>query len=225
MAKAITKADRYLIFDESGNLGTSGRYFVIACVDTKNVKSLHSVMKNQLGKAKKTFPELAKNHFYEIKAKDAYPAVKYKILQSIASKDLSISYIVADLKHVAPRLLKEKNIFYNYLMRILIEKIVSAKDNKSTIAIVCDQHTTKVASANSFEDYIKIHLLYERRLDLDLSVTYLDSDSKQAFAVQAADYVANAVYGFYEHDTSTFNDAFNHVVNIKERFPYKKFGK
>ena len=35
--------ERYLIFDESGNLGTSGRYFVIACIDTYNYKALHNV--------------------------------------------------------------------------------------------------------------------------------------------------------------------------------------
>lgn len=40
--------ERYLIFDESGNLGTSGRYFVIACIDTYNYKALHNVMKRKL---------------------------------------------------------------------------------------------------------------------------------------------------------------------------------
>lgn len=36
------KNERCLIFDESGNLGSSGRYFVIACIDTMNYKSLHN---------------------------------------------------------------------------------------------------------------------------------------------------------------------------------------
>ena len=35
------KNERCIIFDESGNLGSSGRYFVIACIDTKEAKSLH----------------------------------------------------------------------------------------------------------------------------------------------------------------------------------------
>lgn len=103
--------ERYLIFDESGNLGTSGRYFVIACIDTYNYKALHNVMKRKLGIAKLQFQELACLHSHEIKAKDAYPCIKYHILEVIASKDLTISYIVADLKYVQPRLLKEKNIF------------------------------------------------------------------------------------------------------------------
>ena len=40
--------ERCLIFDESGNLGTSGRYFVISCIDTRNAKSLHNIMKKKL---------------------------------------------------------------------------------------------------------------------------------------------------------------------------------
>lgn len=106
---------RCLIFDESGNLGNSGRYFVIACIDTHNYKALHNIIKKKLGVAKQLFQELACLHSNEIKAKDAYPCVKYHILECIANKDLSISYIVADLKYIKPALLEDKNILYNYL--------------------------------------------------------------------------------------------------------------
>lgn len=44
------KDQRCLIFDESGNLGSDGRYFVIACIDTTNAKSLHNIMKRKLKK-------------------------------------------------------------------------------------------------------------------------------------------------------------------------------
>ena len=57
MSKATDKYtnERCLIFDESGNLGSSGRYFVIACIDTKNYKALHNIMKRKLGIAKRQF--------------------------------------------------------------------------------------------------------------------------------------------------------------------------
>jgi hypothetical protein len=91
-----TNGDRYIVIDESGNLGHSGRYFVIACVDTKYYKSLNNIMRDKMGKVKRLFPELAILHSHEIKAKDAYPAIKTHILETIAGKDLTISYIVAD---------------------------------------------------------------------------------------------------------------------------------
>ena len=48
--------ERCLIFDESGNLGVLGRYFVISCIDTMNAKSLHNIMKRKLKQAGDKFP-------------------------------------------------------------------------------------------------------------------------------------------------------------------------
>lgn len=74
---------RCIIFDESRNLGSKGRYFVIACIDTTNYKALHNIMHRKLGIAKKKFSELAKLHSHEIKAQEAYPCIKYHILECI----------------------------------------------------------------------------------------------------------------------------------------------
>lgn len=217
--------ERYLIFDESGNLGTSGRYFVIACIDTKNYKALHNVMKRKLGIAKRQFQELACLHAHEIKAKDAYPSIKYHILEVIASKDLTISYIVADLKYVKPNLLKDKNILSNFLMKLLISSLVSEKDNGAKLNIICDNHTTKIASGNSFEEYIKLQLLYEKQYDLDLNIVYMDSDDRNAYPVQAADYVANALYGWYEYGDKLYYNRFKSKIHNALKFPVRPFGK
>ena len=72
-----------------------------------HAKSLHNIMKRKLKQAGNMFPALAAMHSHEIKAKDAYPCVKYHILESIISKDISISYIVVDLQHIEKRLLKD----------------------------------------------------------------------------------------------------------------------
>lgn len=182
-------------------------------------------MKRKLKLAKQMFQELACLHSNEIKAKDAYPCIKYHILETIADKDLSISYIVADLHHVKPTLLEDKNILYNFLMRLLIERLVSEKDNNTTINIICDNHTTKVTSANSFEEYIKLYLLYERNYDIHVNVTYMDSDDKHAYSVQAADYVANALYGWYEYGDKFYYNRFNSKIKHALKFPIKFFGK
>lgn len=219
------RGERCLIFDESGNLGNSGRYFVIACIDTMNYKSLQNMMKNKLRIAKKHFSELASLHSNEIKAKDAYPCIKYHLLESIAEKDILISYIVADLHHVKASLLNEKNILYNYMMKLLIERLVSAKDNHTVLNIICDNHTTKVGSVNTFEEYIKLYLLYEKEYDIDLNIIYMDSDDGHAYPIQAADYVANALYGLYEYNSKMYYDRIIKKIKYQIKFPYQTFGK
>lgn len=138
---------------------------------------------------------------------------------------MTISYIVADLHHIRPILLVDKNILYNYLMRLLIERIVSEKDNGTEIDIICDNHTIKVSSKNSFADYIKLFLLYEKGYDIKLSVKYMDSDDKNAYIIQAADYVANALYGLHEYNDDVYYNCFKSVVNTNIFFPWKHFGK
>lgn len=221
----FNKTERYLIFDESGNLGSSGRYFVIACIDTNNWKALHNIMHKKLGIAKRMFHELSLLHSNEIKAKDAYPCIKYHILECIAKKDLQISYIVADLNHVKPSLLEDKNILYNFLMKLLIERLITEKDNGTTINIICDKHTTKVASGNSFSDYIKLFLLYEKEYSISLNIKSMDSDDKDAYIVQAADYIANALYGYYEYGDGIYYNRFKHKLSSVLLFPWKLFGK
>lgn len=216
---------RCIIFDESGNLGSKGRYFIIACIDTTNYKTLHNIMHRKLGIAKKKFSELAKLHSHEIKAKEAYPCIKYHILECIAAKDVNISYIVADLSHTKPTLLENKNIFYNFLMKLLLDSIISEKDNNTTINIICDNKTTKVASANSFSEYIKLHFIYEKGYDIKLNIEYLDSDAKNAYPVQAADYVANALYGWYEYGDKLYYNRFKSKIKNALKFPHTNFGK
>ena len=225
MQNISDKTQRYLLFDESGNLGSSGRYFVISCVDIFDCKSLFNIMKRKIGQAKDLFPELGVLHANEIKAKDAYPAVKYHIAECIVSKHAAVSYIVADLYHVESRLLVDKNIFYNYLMKLLICDVVSFADTGRTINIMYDMHSTKVGSVNSLEEYIKASLIYEKGYDLKLTFNSYDSNASNAYHIQAADYVANAIYTKYEYGVSSYYDVLKPSFNKVQLFPYRLFGK
>lgn len=217
--------ERCLIFDESGNLGISGRYFVISCIDTKNAKSLHNVMKRKLKQAGDKFPELKTPHAHEIKAKDAYPCVKYHLLECIVSKEITISYIIVDLKHVEQRLLNDKNIMYNFASKILISKLITKDDEGTKINILFDKKTTKITSKNSLKEYIIAHIVYEEGLNVDINFEYKDSDAGDAFIIQAADYVANALYNKFEYGNDIYADIVKPVLNETQCFPYKNFGK
>lgn len=216
--------ERHLIFDESGNLGKDGRYFVIACIDTDNIKELHNIMKRKIEVARVKFPTM-KSRTNEIKASEAFPCVKYHLLECIVKKNVKISYIVADLKYVESRLLNDKNIFYNYIEVMLTKELIGTDDIGKKINIISDSKTTKVTSVDSFAGYLKAKINYEMNFDIDLNVRYLDSNAKDAYIVQAADYVANAIYAKYEYGQSLYFDIIKDSFNIVEEFPRDKFGK
>ena len=51
------------------------------------------------------------------------------------------------------------------------------------------------------------------------------SDSRDSYVIQAADYVANALYAKYEKNNSYFSDIISSKINNIQTFPYGKFGK
>jgi Protein of unknown function (DUF3800) len=208
-----------LNFDESGNMGSKGRYFTIACIESKNIKPLSNVMKKTVLKTKKTFPEY--QNFKEIKAKDSYPAIKDYFLRKIASKDINIRYIVADFEHVIQKLKDDENLLYNYMLQFLIVP-VAKQPSVSSLVINLDKRTIKVKSTNSFADYIKIKLNYELGYSVSVEVNYIESHN--SYAIQAADFVANAINTKYEFGKKCYYDLISNKVVQRELFPYKYFG-
>lgn len=210
-----------LNFDESGNFGKRGRYFTIACVGMENTKSLSNVMKKAVLKTKKKFPEFTNEK--EIKASDAYPPIKDYFLRKIGSKDVSIRYIVADLHHVKKQLLEDENLLYNYMLKFVIEPVAMKKGLKHLV-INLDKRTIKVKSTNSFEGYIKIRLNYELNLDINIEVNYVESHN--SYAIQAADFIANAVNARYEYGRKHgyYYNLIEDKIVQKELFPRRFFG-
>ena len=82
-----------------------------------------------------------------------------------------------------------------------------------------------MASVNSFKEYITALLNYERNYDLDLNIIYKDSNGGDSYIVQAADYVANAIYTHYEYSNDFYKNQINHKIHITDFFPIGKFGK
>lgn len=213
----------FLYFDESGNLGVQDRYFVIACIITEKPKELENKMKKVLLHIKKTYINTCWNG-YELKASSCKPWIKEIIYDAITEKDITISYIVADKMWIDEKLMEDKNCLYNYLISVMLNNYKHIfRGNK--VNLILDNKTVKVRSQNSFEEYIKINMNYVRRLGSTISVRYQDSKSKNAYCVQAADYIANAIYSYYEYGYENYYKKIKGKVDKFELFPNAKFGK
>ena len=69
---------------------------------------------------------------------------------------------------------------------------IATKSNIKKLVLILDKRTIKVKSSNSFEDYINLLIRYEMGLDIQIEVIYMESQN--CYAIQAADFVANALY-------------------------------
>lgn len=146
------------------------------------------------------------------------------MLRKIKKSVDRIDYITADLSYIEPRLLNNQNILYNYLLTFLISPIIKNNSDLSEIHIYLDNRSLKVGDEMSFSDYIKSKIWIEYdRPDISVSVHYVDSQSD--YHIQGADFVANAINGFYEYNESYFTQILRSCMEVRVKFPYKYFGK
>jgi hypothetical protein len=205
-----------IFVDESGNLGKSGEYFVIACFIPQNYPRIKNILKRSRIKFGGTRP------LEEIKASSLTFPQKQNLLNKFAiSKDFSCSYIVTKKKHIKPNLLKDNNICYNYLASHLFKQII-VKNKSETIDVFMDNHTIKIASINSLKDYIRLEAYTKWGFSGKINFAY--HDSKTIPALQAADVVSNVVYGKYTYNKNDglygkLEPFFEHCLE----FPYDKF--
>jgi hypothetical protein len=199
-----------LFVDESGDLGTKGRYFVITMIAPQRSKRISNFMRKFC----------ARNIIPEIKASQLSFSQKTIIFNRLCSaNDYTVSYIVADKLNIDNRkILEDKNLCYNYLFSFLVKKTI--KSTSEDITILFDNHSTKVKSINSLADYIKLKAYTQWGYKNNLNICYVDS--KNSKIVQAADVVSNAIYANYTYGKKHFYNMLTISESIK--FPYSKFG-
>lgn len=215
----------YVYIDESGNFGTDGRYFTISAVrlnDQNKIKTIRAMKRCTL-KVKQKFPT-NQSDCGEVKANLCNPIAKDYVLRKLGNTDFLFNCIIADLNHIEPRLLKNQNILYNYLLKFLIEPVVRENPNLNSLHIIIDKRTIKVGKLKMFEDYIKAHIWTEmERSNVDILVEYMESHN--SYGVQMADFLAHVSYKKYEQNIPYFYDLISHKNSLECKFPYQRFGR
>lgn len=206
-----------IFIDESGNLGTGDRYFVIAALvpysGTKRIKNLvrHSCV--QFGSG---------TPLQELKAYNLDFKQKQAFFNKLTSKrDFEIAYIVADKRHLDPKLLANQNICFNYLAGMLLKSLIKGKNEN--MEILFDNRSKKVASGNSLSEYVKIMAYTKWSFGYEVKLGYCDSRS--CYHLQAVDMIANAILVRYERKKVHFYRYVRPYIKSKICFPYQEFGR
>ena len=196
--------------DESGDLGTKERYFIIALLAPQRVKRITNFMRRFC----------AEHAIPEVKASQLSFSQKTFILNRLCSaNDYTVSYIVADKLNIDnKKILEDKNLCYNYLLSFLVKKTI--KSAHEDITLLLDNHSTKVKSINSLADYVKIKAFTQWGFTHNLNIRYVDSRSSKV--VQATDVASNAIYAKYTYGKDHFYS--KRTISEPIKFPYSKFG-
>jgi len=182
----------YVYLDESGDLGFrqgSTKYFTIAFVIMENPVPFRRCVKRV--KAKYHIPRDV-----ELKGNTTRQIIKKDLLNRFAKLDIEVYAITVKKKNVDPKLRKDTNILYNYVVGLpLVERILEEPPNASVVVNV-DRRIIAVTSGFNFNKYLRYKIWYEReREDLNLQINHLDSH--EAYAIQGIDIICNSIFRKY----------------------------
>lgn len=220
--------DLVIYVDESGNLGHGkGRFFTIACVvmDKSENKSIHRKMKRICLRVKNNNPD-KKWPRGEVKASLLRMKQRADIIKHFPKDKIKVYSITIDKTKLQPKMFEDKAISYNYWLRLVIDNVLDDYPECKSLSINIDKRDIKVFSGNSFEDYLKIHLLFVRESDAELHINYPESHND--YGVQIADFFSNGInYDFLSNrdDKVILCEAIEPYCKKKELFPRRYFGK
>ena len=200
-----------IYIDESGDLGTGGRYFVIGALCTEDGKRIRNIIKKYC--AKHGIDEL-KNFGMSFVHKQEI-ALKFKKVA-----DHKIAYVCVDKTKIqSPHLRADQNLLFNYAFSYLAQQLIA--NVTQDIRFVIDNRNQKVGSKNSLSEYIRIKAYTEWSFAYNIQTEYLDSKADRL--IQAADFVAGNCYQHHHHNKSHIYNILKPEISIK--FPNAQFGR
>lgn len=220
-----------LYIDESGNLGSGmGRYFLICALEVDS--SIKSTISKRAGRIICRFKE--KNNISktkELKGCNLNKDNRNKLLDRILYKGIKVRYIVLDLKQTTMLLSKadDKNACFNYLVQLIVKKIVKENNNLEKVNLYLDNRSVKIGNRLSLKPYLYNKLVLEqletesdvKRIEFDIN--YLESES--CYLIQWADIIANSLYKKYNSNEEIFYNKIKPYIIFESKFPSKNFGK
>ena len=194
----------YIFMDESGDLGfdkskvRSSKNFLITFFFCDNPNPFEKIVK-------KTFLSMPqdkqKNHCGTLHACHEHPKTKMKLYNLLKEKqDFSIMVIRLNKSKVYTDLQNEKNVLYNYITNILLDRIISKKlcNTREPIYFVASQKDTNKYLNKVFTDYITTKV--KNRIDLKLEI----KSSSRHKCLQIADFLSWGIFQKYEHNDESY---------------------
>ncbi len=179
-----------IFLDESGDLGWGlggSTYLVLCAVASESPDSIKRAVRRV--KRKHRIPGSVELH-----ASGSQPQLLEDLLRRLAQLDIAVMTTVVHKPNVVPKLRVNPNILYNYASRWTLCKYIAAQDHAR---LFIDRRISRMSRrALSLPDYLRTQIWAELRSDVDLEIRMCDS--AHVLGIQAADFVANAIFKKYE---------------------------
>lgn len=202
----------YIFLDESGDLGfdfskkRTSKYFLVTLLFINDKKPLEKIVK-------KIHKGLSKSHKHKINSLHANkekPVTRIRLLRALVEKEIFVMFIYLNKNKVYTKLQNEKEILYNYVTNILLDRVYTKKlipIDKEVYLIASRKETNKFLNKN-FKEYLSSQIKNNFKLELKIEIkTPFEEKS-----LQAVDFLSWSSFRKYEYGDDSYYNIFKHKI-------------
>lgn len=167
-----------IFMDESGDLGfdftkaKTSSHFVVTFLFTREPKRIEKIV----SKVFRSFSKIEiKNHHGTLHAYKEKPLTRIRLLRYLAVQDIQILTIRLNKENVYTKLKDEKHVLYNYVVNILLDRMMRKKmvlRNESIRFVAAKRETNKFLNDN-FKAYIQQKTKDNHKLEITVILRQL----------------------------------------------------
>ncbi len=202
----------YIFLDESGDLGfdrtkeRSSKYFLITFLVVDQKRPVEKIVKTTHASLKKVHKQRGGVlHCYH-----ETPTTRIRLLTKLAQKDIKIMTVYLNKSKVYTRLHKEKDVLYNFVTNILLDRICSKKlipkDQKVEL-IASRKETNKFLNTN-FKNYLSTQVKNNHQLDISIEIKTPHEEK----SLQAVDFLSWSIFRKYERGDASYYNIFKEKI-------------
>lgn len=205
----------HIFVDESGDLGfdnqNKSNFFVITFLFTKDKGSIDKCVKKvHRGLARKIKRKVGVLH--ATKEKDI---TRRRLLLGLQSCDCRYMVICLNKSKVYSRLHNQKHALYNYVVNILLDRIISKNIISGDVEFIASRRETNRFLNDNFKGYLKRQVGNVNECNFDIKIKTPHEEK----GLQAVDFVSWSVYRKYElGDDSYYNFIKDQIVEENSLF-------
>ncbi|HOX41132.1 MAG TPA: DUF3800 domain-containing protein [bacterium] len=202
----------YIFLDESGDLGfdlqkvRSSKYFVITllfCDEKRPIEKAVRIAHSSLKHTHKLKGGVL--HCYHEK-----PATRIRLLTGLAKRDIKVMTIYLNKKKVYTKLHDEKDVLYNFVTNILLDRICTKKlipiSGKINL-IASRKETSKFLNLN-FKNYLTKQARNNHKIDLVVEIKTPHEEK----SLQAVDFLSWSIFRKYEYGDESYYELFKDKI-------------
>lgn len=211
----------YIYLDESGDLGfdftkkKTSSYFVVTFLFVDNPRPVGKIIQKTFGSFTK---KQVKAHGGTLHAYKESPKTRQRILTSLNHKDIAILSIYLNKRKVYTKLQDEKQVLYNYITNILLDRIMTRKlvPLDKRIELVASRRDTNKFLNDNFKSYLEDQVSRNHKLDIHVSIKTPHEEK----CLQIVDMASWTLFRKREHgDESYYNLIKSKVIEESPLFP------